>query len=210
MSAEADTVHPLLARLQEAFPAAVVATHCYRGDPTATVRREAIVEVCRFVRDDEALAFDLLVDVTAVDYMGQPAFFAAPEEPWDSAGGPSPRQARLRSEIAVPPRGPEPRFEVVYHLLSTRHGHRLRLKARVPEEDPTIASVTGVWVGANWLERETYDLYGIRFRGHPDLRRIYLDESFVGHPLRKDYPKRGEQPLVPYVLPFDVQPRRPR
>ena len=101
----------------------------------------------------------------------------------------------------------QPRFEVVYHLYSTRWNHRVRLKARVPEDDPRIPSVTGVWRGANWLERETWDLYGIRFDGHPDLRRIYLYESFEGHPLRKDYPKERRQPLVSRA---DVEPAQAR
>ena len=93
--------------------------------------------------------------------------------------------------------GQEPRFEVVYHLYSPTHHHRLRLKARVPRRATRrIASVTPLWVGANWLERETYDMYGIRFAGHPDLRRIYLYEEFEGHPLRKDYPKEKRQPLI--------------
>src|SRR5215471_4644499 len=103
----------------------------------------------------------------------------------------------------------DPRFAVVYHLTSTTRLHRLRIKCRVPEDDPTIASVTPVWPGANWLERETYDLYGIQFTGHPDLRRIYLNEEFVGHPLRKDYGKWDEQPIQPYVGPGAKEPRRP-
>ncbi len=84
-----------------------------------------------------------------------------------------------------------PRFEVVYNLISTAHRHRIRLKARVPEEDPRIETVTSVWHTANWHERETYDLMGIRFDGHPDLRRILLPEDWEGHPLRKEYPLRG-------------------
>lgn len=92
--------------------------------------------------------------------------------------------------------GQEPRFEVVYHLYSTTKKHRIRIKARVPEDDPTIDSVVELWPGFNWEEREAYDLYGIRFLGHPDLRRILLYPDFVGHPLRKDYPKEGRQPLV--------------
>ena len=95
------------------------------------------------------------------------------------------------------------RFEVVYHLYSVAHGHRLRVKAGVPESDPVIDSVTGVWPAANWLEREVWDLYGIRFRGHPDLRRLLLYEEFEGHPLRKDYPKTGRQPLVGPGSPRD-------
>ncbi|MGH7906821.1 MAG: NADH-quinone oxidoreductase subunit C, partial [Candidatus Binataceae bacterium] len=109
----------------------------------------------------------------------------------------------------LPDRGPEPRFAIVYHLLSTKHLHRLRIKTRVPEDDPTIATVCTIWPGANWLERETWDLYGIRFDGHPDLRRIYLYEEFVGFPLRKDYEKEKEQPIQEYLGPGAKAPRRP-
>ncbi len=151
----------ILERLRERFPTDVISTDCYRGDASATVRPESLLDVARFAKDDPALRFDLPLDVTAVDYIGQ-----------------------------------APRFEVVHHLYSTKHHHRLRLKARVPEKNPTIASVTPLWVGANWLERETYDMYGIRFSGHPDLRRIYLYDEFEGHPLRKDYPKEKRQPLI--------------
>ena len=85
----------------------------------------------------------------------------------------------------------EPRFEVVYHLNSLTKYHRLRLKAQLPGESPSIDTVTGVWKTANWLERETYDMFGIDFVGHPDLRRILMPEEFQWHPLRKDYPVRG-------------------
>ncbi len=84
-----------------------------------------------------------------------------------------------------------PRFEVVYNLISTVHHHRIRLKARVPEEDPLIDTVSSIWHTANWHERETYDLMGVRFAGHPDLRRILMAEDWVGHPLRKEYPLKG-------------------
>ncbi len=102
----------------------------------------------------------------------------------------------LADVTAVDYLGSVPRFELVYHLRSIAQGHRVRVKTRVPEESPRVASVTSVWRGANWLERETYDMYGIVFEGHPDLRRIYLYEEFQGYPLRKDYPKEKRQPLV--------------
>jgi NADH-quinone oxidoreductase subunit C len=153
--------HPLLRALRERFPEAVVATHAYRGDLTAQIAPAALIDVCTFLRDDPACAFDFLSDLTAVDYIGA-----------------------------------TPRFEVVYHLRSLSKQHRLRLKARIPEEQPRIASVVTVWRGADWLERETFDMYGIQFEGHPDLRRIYLYPEFQGHPLRKDYPKEKRQPLV--------------
>ena len=151
----------ILDRLRERCPEAVVGVDTYRGDASVTVRPDRVLDVARAAKDDPALRFDMPVDVTAVDYIGQ-----------------------------------EPRFEVVYHLYSTVHNHRLRLKTRVPGDRPAPASVTPVWVGANWLERETYDMYGIRFDGHPDLRRIYLYDEFEGHPLRKDYPKEKRQPLI--------------
>jgi NADH-quinone oxidoreductase subunit C len=90
----------------------------------------------------------------------------------------------------------DPRFEVVYHLYSLEKNHRLRVKVGVPEDDCTAPSAIPVWPGANWLEREVWDLYGIRFDGHPDLRRLLLYEEFEGHPLRKDYAKERRQPLI--------------
>jgi NADH-quinone oxidoreductase subunit C len=94
-----------------------------------------------------------------------------------------------------------PRFEVVCHLRSLQHSHRIRIKARVGEDDGSgaeIDTLTPVWKGANWFEREAFDLLGITFRGHPDLRRILMYPEFVGHPLRKDYPADKIQPLVPF------------
>jgi NADH-quinone oxidoreductase subunit C len=97
-----------------------------------------------------------------------------------------------------------PRFEVVYHLASYTLKQRLRIKVRVPEEQAKVPTLTTVWKGANWPERETWDMYGIHFDGHPDLRRILLYDNFEGHPLRKDYPKRGYQPIVDMPsLPYD-------
>jgi NADH-quinone oxidoreductase subunit C len=89
-----------------------------------------------------------------------------------------------------------PRFEVVYHLYSPARNHRVRIKVRVPEADPRIPSAVPLYDSADWMEREVWDLYGIRFEGHPDLRRILLYDEFEGHPLRKDYPKERRQPLV--------------
>jgi len=151
---------PVLDRLHGQFPD-LVTVDLSHGEASARTVPERLPEIARFLRDDPALRFDMPLDITAVDYIGQ-----------------------------------EPRFEVVYHLYSTTHHHRLRLKTRVPEHNPTLPTVTPIWVGANWLERETYDMYGIQFAGHPDLRRIYLYEEFQGHPLRKDYPKEKRQPLI--------------
>ncbi len=151
----------VLRRLIETLPGAVEETHARLGDVTARVAPGRLEEVMRFLRDESGLEFDMLTDLTAVDYLGQ-----------------------------------SPRFEVVYHLYSVAQGHRLRIKARVAEEEAEIESLVDLWPSANWMEREVWDLYGIRFRGHPDLRRILLYEEFEGHPLRKDYPMEKRQPLV--------------
>ena len=90
----------------------------------------------------------------------------------------------------------EPRFEMVYHLFSLSRNRRLRIKARLGESDLRIASLTSLWKNANWLEREVYDLFGVHFEGHPDLRRLFMYDGFEGHPLRKDYPLRRRQPLI--------------
>jgi NADH-quinone oxidoreductase subunit C len=161
VTASEDLQHLVLTKLRARFTDDVRGAHAFRGDLTAEVAPARLVEICRYLRDDAELAFDFLVDITAVDYIGT-----------------------------------TPRFELVYHLKSLTRGHRLRLKTRVSEDDPRIETLVGVWRGADWLERETWDMYGIRFDGHPDLRRIYLYEEFEGHPLRKDYPKERRQPLV--------------
>jgi len=156
----------ILARLRERLGDRLLATHEYRGDHTAVVAREGLVAALSLCRDDDALAFDLLVDVTAVDY------------------------------LRFPGREDGPRFEVVYHLYSIAHGHRVRLKVPVEQDDPVVPTATGLWPIANWLEREVWDMFGIRFDGHPDLRRLLMYEEFEGHPLRKDYPINRRQPLI--------------
>jgi len=102
----------------------------------------------------------------------------------------------MLADLCGSDRGPEedPRFEVNYHLFSTVHYSRLRLKVLLSDDDPTVPTVSGLWKTANWHERETYDLVGIKFDGHPDLRRILLPSDFDGHALRKDYPLRGYEP----------------
>jgi NADH-quinone oxidoreductase subunit C len=156
----------VLQRLRDRFGAAVVETHEARGDATAVVERRALPAVLRFCRDEPALTFDVLMDLTAVDY------------------------------LKFPGREDGPRFEVVYHLYSLPHNHRVRLKARVDEDDAVVPSAVELWPIANWLEREVWDMFGVRFAGHPDLRRLLLYEPFVGHPLRKDYPINRRQPLI--------------
>jgi NADH-quinone oxidoreductase subunit C len=156
----------ILARLRERFGDRVVEGHAHHGDYTAVLARDALVDALRFCRDEPDLRFDLLVDITAVDY------------------------------VRFPGREDGPRFEVVYHLYSVVHNHRVRLKVQVEEDDAVVPTAIGLWPIANWLEREVWDMFGIRFAGHPDLRRLLLYEEFVGHPLRKDYPVDRRQPLI--------------
>ena len=156
----------IVARLVERFGAAILETHADRGDHTAVVERGGIGDVLRYCRDEADLRFDMLMDLTAVDYLKYPG----------------------REDGA--------RFEVVYHLYSVPHNHRLRLKAPVEEDDPVVPSAVPLWAAADWFEREVWDMFGIRFEGHPDLRRILLYEEFVGHPLRKDYRINKRQPLI--------------
>ena len=94
-------------------------------------------------------------------------------------------------------KGQEPRFEMVYHLYSIRNTQRLRIKARLSGEDLQVDSLTPLWKNANWLEREVYDMFGVNFKGHPDLRRIFMYDGFEGYPLRKDFPLRKRQPRIP-------------
>ncbi len=161
----------LIERVKALLGADVLDSHAHRGDATVLVPLERVRECLRLLKLDPGLAFNVLIDLTAVDYLGR-----------------------------------EPRFELVYHLASldaqprddapSAIFRRLRVKAGVPENPCEADSICGLWEAANWYEREVFDLYGIRFREHPDLRRILLYDEFKGHPLRKDYPKERRQPLV--------------
>jgi NADH-quinone oxidoreductase subunit C len=156
----------ILAELRRRFGDALVETHEDHGDLTAVVARDALLAALAHCRDEPTLAFDVLMDLTAVDY------------------------------LKFPGREDGPRFEIVYHLVSITHNHRLRLKVRVDEDDASVPSAVALWPIANWLEREVWDMFGVRFEGHPDPRRLLMYEEFVGHPLRKDYPINRRQPLI--------------
>jgi NADH-quinone oxidoreductase subunit C len=133
------------------------------GDVVTYVQPDVLATFLRRCKEEPALCFNLLVDLTAVDWM-------------DSK---------------------ETRFELVYQLLSLSTLSRLTIKVPISEDAPQVDSVVSLWNGANFLEREVWDMFGILFNGHPDLRRILMYEEFVGHPLRKDYPVQGKQPRIP-------------
>jgi len=157
-----------LQRVQEKFPEEIIEAHAYRGDETAIIRPQALNSVARFLKENPVLDFSFLMDLTAVDYL----FFA---------GG------RSRKEFL---------FEIVYHFYSLKHNHRLRVKVPVDEKDPQVDTLSDLWLSANWYEREVWDMFGILFRGHPNLKRILMYEEFKGHALRKDYPFNKRQPLI--------------
>jgi NADH-quinone oxidoreductase subunit C len=150
-----------LKKLAERFTGSIIETHSHRGNDTAVVKKEDILGICTYLRDDEALLYNFMMDLTVVDYLGK-----------------------------------EPRFEVVYHLYSLKYNRRVRIKARISESDSSIDSIVPIWISANWFEREAFDMYGIVFNGHPELKRLLLYEGFEGHPLRKDYPIKKRQPLI--------------
>jgi NADH-quinone oxidoreductase subunit C len=146
-----------------------------------------LIEVCRTLRDSPELRFEMLMDLAGVDYL----HFGLDDWQTQSATRTGFSRARLL-QGATPPATEAGRYGVVYNLLSISHNRRLRLKVRCPDTDePVLDSVVDVWASANWFEREAFDLFGILFRGHPDLRRILTDYGFIGHPFRKDFPLSG-------------------
>jgi NADH-quinone oxidoreductase subunit C len=174
----------VLDALKAAHGGAIERTETQHGDEIAWVKRDQLVAVATWLRDDPQMAFDAPVFVTAIDRLD----WAPHDVP------PGPRE--FPASAAWSEAAGHPRFEVAYQLRSQTHRHRLRLKIAVPEHDARVPSLAGLWPAFEWQERETFDMYGIKFDNHPDLRRIYLYEEFVGHPLRKDYPKDKRQPLV--------------
>jgi len=134
----------------------------FRGELTIIVRKEDIVPICQFLRDDPKLSYNFLSDLCGVDWLET-----------------------------------KPQFDVVYNLYSIEKNHRVRLKIKV-DDGETIPSVTSVWNTANWHEREVFDMFGIKFDRHPDLRRILMPEDWEGHPLRKDFPLTKEEVMFNY------------
>ena len=193
MSTESRTTSDVV---KDRFPQWVLATHRYRGDDTIILKREGVLEVCRFMRDDPSMAFSFLMDLGGVDYVS----FGASQASQPTMMTPSPLPYFMK---------PKPiretwsrqvsetyRFEVVYHFYSLARSRRVRVKVPLTEAEPAVDSLVPLWQSANWFEREVWDMYGIRFTGHPNLKRLLMYEPFEGHPLRKDYPVAKRQPLI--------------
>jgi len=181
-----DTLTVLKERLEKVLGKKVSRLHEGLGELTLVVRAEDYLEVATTLRDEPSLGFDQLMDLCGVDYSEYD------NSTWEG-----------------------PRFAAVSHLLSVKHNWRLRLRVFAPVDHfPLVASVTPIWNSANWFEREAFDLYGILFDGHDDLRRILTDYGFIGHPFRKDFPISGnvemrydpEQKRVIYQ-PVTIDPR---
>jgi NADH-quinone oxidoreductase subunit C len=162
-----------ITKIREAFPDAFLGAETFRGDTRIMVKPEAIVDICRLLRDDPDLQYHFFSECLGVDYLD------------------------YREDY---------RFEVVYNLFSLQyerngikygHNRRIFIKVPVPEENPVVPSVTGIYAGANFPEREIYDMFGVKFSGHPDLRRLLMSDDWVGHPQRKDYPLGGERVQFP-------------
>jgi len=176
----------LQAALGAALGAKITTLKRERGEITISVAAADYLALATTLRDDATLKFEQLIDLCGVDYSSYR------DQPWQG-----------------------PRFCVVSHLLSVTHNWRLRLKTFAPDDElPMVASVTEVWSSANWFEREAFDLYGIVFEGHLDLRRILTDYGFIGHPLRKDFPVSGHvemryDPVQQRVIyqPVTIEPR---
>lgn len=156
-----ETIDFALGLLKESIPDAVLDILMPQGNPTAVIRPGFVLKTAEFLKNDSRLLFNVLIDITAVDYPDR-----------------------------------NPRFEVIYQLLSLPLNRRVCLKVPVEGPQPEVESLTTLWGSANWLEREVWDMFGIRFAGHPDLKRILMYEEFEGHPLRKDYPINKRQPRI--------------
>lgn len=151
-------IEKTIAAIRAKFPAAIQEVIEFRGEVTAIIGKDSLVEVCQLLRDDPDLNYNFLADLAAVDYYPD-----------------------------------EPRFAVSYMPYAMATNARLRLKVLIPSDNPELPSVQSVWANANWHEREAYDMMGIRFIGHPDLRRILMPHDWVGHPHRRDYPLGYEE-----------------
>jgi NADH-quinone oxidoreductase subunit C len=176
----------LAARIDAAFPGKLTRVASLPDELCYEVQPADIKEVCLALRDAADLKFETLIDLAGLDYLD----YGTSEWKTSSASGSGFSRGVNRSGVRAPHDGA--RFAVAYQLLSVTHNHRVRLRARCEDaEDPIIDSVVDVWPGANWFEREAFDLFGILFTGHPDLRRILTDYGFIGHPFRKDFPLIG-------------------
>jgi NADH-quinone oxidoreductase subunit C len=183
-----ESAEALAARIQKRFGASIGECRVHTGQVTLAINADELRSICMALRDETEFAFAQLVDLCGVDYLEYGRADWETSESATSKGfsrGVEEREDR-QGEADLS------RYVVVYHLLSHVHNLRLRIKVEAPGDPPRVDSVVDIWNGANWFEREAFDLYGILFDGHPDLRRILTDYGFIGYPFRKDFPLIGE------------------
>lgn len=211
----------LLSRLQERFGDILLDARLVTNEVTVEIAPQDVLDTFTALRDESEFSFDQLIDVCGVDYLAYGKDEWVTEE--SSATGFSrgvdvnsaARLPVLHEELSLETAQTGRRFAAVYHLLSVAANQRLRIKVYAADDQlPIIPSVIDIWSSANWFEREAFDLYGILFEGHPDLRRILTDYGFIGHPFRKDFPLTGnvevkydpEKQRVVYQ-PVSIEPR---
>jgi len=211
----------LIGQLQERFGDTLLDATVALNEVTIEVAAADLIDTAMALRDEKDFRFEQLVDVCGVDYLAYGDAEWSTDETTstgfsrgvdaNSAG----RLPGLEEELSTETLQKDRRFAAVYHLLSVSNNQRLRVKVFAPDEQlPVVPSVIDIWNGANWFEREAFDLYGIIFEGHPDLRRILTDYGFIGHPFRKDFPLSGnveviydpEKQRVVYQ-PVSIEPR---
>ncbi len=204
-----NSAEQLAALVSKRFERQVKECSVYVGEVTVVVQPQDLIDVCRALRDESDFQFEQLIDVCGVDYLG---YGSTDWETSESASNAGFSRGVTDRSPEMPEEGP--RFATVYHLLSVKNNQRLRVKCPLEGEPPRVSSVIDVWNSADWFEREAFDLFGILFDGHPDLRRILTDYGFVGHPFRKDFPLVGqvemrydpEKKRVVYE-PVSIEPR---
>jgi len=182
-----DTVATFVTQLKQRFEG--LSNDCFvsHGMVTMVINSNNLLNLCKALRDEEEFSFEQLSDLCGVDY----ATYGQTD--WETKDSSSTGFSRGVSQGVFKEEHIEnkTRFAVVYHLLSLKHNRRLRLRCLLTGEPPRVDSVISIWVSADWFEREAFDLFGILFEGHPDLRRILTDYGFIGHPFRKDFPLEG-------------------
>jgi NADH-quinone oxidoreductase subunit C len=179
-------VEELVARLKERFNDQLSGCQQSCGEITVEVPAMHLRAVCMALRDEPEFGFEQLMDLCGVDYS------TYGQADWQTEAASNQGFSRGVAQAIRPAEGGDrPRFAVVYHLLSLKHNQRLRIKVFAPDDPPRVDSVVDIWASADWYEREAFDLFGILFDGHPDLRRILTDYGFIGHPFRKDFPLEG-------------------
>lgn len=186
-------------KLNELFASQILASELAYEELTLEIAPADILEIAPILRDNPSLQFDTLIDVCGVDYLEYGYSEWATESTTTTGFSRGVREGDQEFRCIT---FQKPRFAVVYHFLSTVHNQRLRVKAFL-EEELKIQSVAPIWAAANWFEREAFDLFGILFEGHPDLRRILTDYGFIGYPFRKDFPLIGQ-----VEMRYDAQARR--